>query len=192
MTSVTVAFEYHIRYITDHRILDRNRLKGSTPFYLGDGTEVQGALANRYADRRNSTKPAFQYRAIVFNPHRRKLLPPHLQTVNGTAGHAIESSIRGGLVTTPSGSTVTAPVLLCYAAGHDLRPTPEIGNLRRYIGETGQDRSGNDRPYQPGNCHADLAQNLLDHLFLRCGTGDEILPEPPMHPPAPRLHRRAV
>ena len=67
MTSVTVAFEYHIRYITDHRILDRNRLKGIDSFYLGDGTEVQGALANRYADRRNSTKPAFQYRAIVFN-----------------------------------------------------------------------------------------------------------------------------
>lgn len=40
MTSVTVAFEYHIRYITDHRILDRNRLKGIDSFYLGDGTEV--------------------------------------------------------------------------------------------------------------------------------------------------------
>ena len=39
-------------------------------------------------------------------------------TVNGTAGHAIgEFDSRSALVTTPSGSTVTAPVLLCKAAG---------------------------------------------------------------------------
>jgi DNA polymerase-3 subunit beta len=105
------------RPITDHRILDRNRLKGIDSFYLGDGTEVQGALANRYADRRNSTKPAFQYRAIVFN-HTEGNSYRLTCTVNGTAGHAIgEFDSRSALVTTPSGSTVTAPVLLCKAAG---------------------------------------------------------------------------
>ena len=129
MTSVTVAFEYHIRYITDHRILDRNRLKGIDSFYLGDGTEVQGALANRYADRRNSTKPAFQYRAIVFN-HTEGNSYRLTCTVNGTAGHAIgEFDSRSALVTTPSGSTVTAPLLLCKAAeARPTRPTPEIGH----------------------------------------------------------------
>ena len=137
MTSVTVAFEYHIRYITDHRILDRNRLKGIDSFYLGDGTEVQGALANRYADRRNSTKPAFQYRAIVFN-HTEGNSYRLTCTVNGTAGHAIgEFDSRSALVTTPSGSTVTAPVLLCKAAGSTTY-TGDWALYDGYIGETGQ------------------------------------------------------
>ena len=140
MTSVTVAFEYHIRYITDHRILDRNRLKGIDSFYLGDGTEVQGALANRYADRRNSTKPAFQYRAIVFN-HTEGNSYRLTCTVNGTAGHAIgEFDSRSALVTTPSGSTVTAPVLLCKAAGSTTYTTytGDWALYDGYIGETGQ------------------------------------------------------
>ena len=140
MTSVTVAFEYHIRYITDHRILDRNRLKGIDSFYLGDGTEVQGALANRYADRRNSTKPAFQYRAIVFN-HTEGNSYRLTCTVNGTAGHAIgEFDSRSALVTTPSGSTVTAPVLLYKAAGSTTYTTytGDWALYDGYIGETGQ------------------------------------------------------
>ena len=140
MTSVTVAFEYHIRYITDHRILDRNRLKGIDSFYLGDGTEVQGALTNRYADRRNSTKPAFQYRAIVFN-HTEGNSYRLTCTVNGTAGHAIgEFDSRSALVTTPSGSTVTAPVLLCKAAGSTTYTTytGDWALYDGYIGETGQ------------------------------------------------------
>ena len=62
-------------------------------------------------------------------------------TVNGTAGHAIgEFDSRSALVTTPSGSTVTAPVLLCKAAGSTTYTTytGDWALYDGYIGETGQ------------------------------------------------------
>ena len=53
ITSVTTGFEYHIRYITAHRILSRTRLRGFDSVYLGDGTDLELPLANRYVDRRD-------------------------------------------------------------------------------------------------------------------------------------------
>lgn len=140
MTAVTVAFEYHIRYITDHRILNRNQLKGFDSFYLGDGTDVQGALTNRYTDRRSTLKPYFQYRAIVFN-HTSGNSYRLTCTLNGVAGQLVgEFSSRSTLVTTPSGTTVSAPVLLCKTSGNSTYTTytGDWALYDGYIGETGQ------------------------------------------------------
>ena len=51
-TRVSVGFEYYLRYTTDHRILDRTRLRGFDSVYLGPGSELRFTLANRYTDRR--------------------------------------------------------------------------------------------------------------------------------------------
>lgn len=140
MTAVTVAFEYRIRYITDHRILNRNQLKGFDSFYLGDGTDVQGVLANRYTDRRSALKPNFQYRAIVFN-HTSGNSYRLTCTANGVAGQpAGEFSSRSALVTTPSATAVSNPVLLYKPSGSSAYTTytGDWALYDGYIGETGQ------------------------------------------------------
>lgn len=140
MTSLTVGFEYHIRYITAHRILSRTRLKGFDSVYLGDGTDVRTTLANRHVDRRESLKPYFQYRAIVFDH-----VPGDSYRItctrNGTAGTAIGVfDTRSALVTTPVSTSIGKPVLLRKAAGSSIYTvyTGDWALYDGYIGETGQ------------------------------------------------------
>lgn len=116
-STVNVGFEYRIRYVTDCRIASRTRLTGFDSVYLGDGTELRGALANRYADRRNELRPYFGYRAVVFG-HAEGDVYRLTCTRNGTSGYVFgEFDTRTGAVTTPSADSVSAPVLLCRRAG---------------------------------------------------------------------------
>jgi hypothetical protein len=66
-TRVSVGFEYYLRYTTDHRILDRTRLRGFDSVYLGPGSELRFTLANRYTDRRPEMEGNRTYLAIVFD-----------------------------------------------------------------------------------------------------------------------------
>ncbi len=66
-TEVTVAFEYHLKYTTDHRILSRTRLRGFDSVYLGPGSQLRFTIPNRYEDRRGELRTSYQYRVIVFD-----------------------------------------------------------------------------------------------------------------------------
>lgn len=63
---VKMAFEYYLRYTTQHKIIDRNRLKGFDRIYLGTDSTIDVPLMNRYEDRRSTLKANRQYRLIVF------------------------------------------------------------------------------------------------------------------------------
>ena len=140
MTSVTVAFEYHIRYITDHRILDRNRLQRNR--LLLPGRRHRGTGRPRKPLRR--PQKLDQTRLPVpchrVQPHRRKLLPPHLHRQRHGRARNRRVRFAVGSGHDPSGSTVTAPVLLCKAAGSTTYTTytGDWALYDGYIGETGQ------------------------------------------------------
>lgn len=139
MTAVSTAFEYHIRYTTAHRILSRTQLTGFDSVNLGDGTNVQGTLANRYADRRTTIKPSFQYRAIVFG-HTAGNSYKLTCTKDGAADYPVgQFSARSAQLSTPAATRITAPVLLCKTTT-SLTYTPYTGDWALYdgyIGETG-------------------------------------------------------
>lgn len=139
-TTVTTGFEYHIRYITAHRILSRTQLRGFDSVYLGDGTDLKLTLANRYVDRRNEIKPYFRYRAIVFD-HTDGNTYRLTCTRNGAAGYVVgEFSSRSAPITTPTADTVSTPQLLYKAAGSSTY-TAYPGDWALYDGyieETGQ------------------------------------------------------
>lgn len=132
-SAVSVGFEYRIRYVTDYRIASRVRLTGFDSVYLGDGTELRGALANRHADRRNELRPYFRYRAVVFG-HREGDAYRLTCTRNGTGGYVFgEFAARSGEVTTPAAERVAAPVLLCRRAG-ETDYLPYAGDWALYDG----------------------------------------------------------
>ncbi len=66
-TQVSVGFEYYLKYTTEHRILDRTRLRGFDSIYLGPGTTLNFTLANRYEDRREELAANRTYRVVVFD-----------------------------------------------------------------------------------------------------------------------------
>lgn len=136
-SAVSVGFEYRIRYVTDYRIASRVRLTGFDSVYLGDGTELRGALANRYADRRRELRPYFRYRAVVFG-HREGDAYRLTCTRNGTGGCLVgEFAARSGEVTTPAAERVAAPVLLCRRAG-ETDYLPYAGDWALYDGYVGE------------------------------------------------------
>ena len=132
-TTVNVGFEYRIRYVTDYRIASRVRLTGFDSVYLGDGTELRGALANRHADRRDELRPYFQYRAIVFG-HAEGDAYRLTCTRDGAEGYLFgEFAARTGAVVTPEAGSVSAPVLLCRRAG-EANYLPYAGDWALYDG----------------------------------------------------------
>lgn len=136
-TSVAAGFEYYLRYTTDHRIESRTRLKGFDSLYLGPGSEVRFALANRYVDRRSQLTPNYTYRIIVFdhtagNSYR-------LTYKNGSSEMLwSDFAARSTQVTTPIAGAPSDPVLYI---GDGTNWVPYSGDWALYdghIGETGQ------------------------------------------------------
>ena len=136
VTEVDVAFEYALRYTTDHRILDRTRLRGYDTIYLGPGSEVSCPLANRYVDRRPAIAPGRSYLAIVFDhaPGTRYRL---LYTRNGVAGAQwSDFAARSARVAIPASGTVADPQL--QAMGADGSWSPYAGDWALYDGHVGE------------------------------------------------------
>lgn len=139
LTTVTVAFEYRIRYLTEHRILSRTRLAGFDSVYLGDGTDLRTTLANRYKDRRDTIRPGYQYRAVVFDHNEGDSYRMYC-SCDGTTGHTIgEFDSRSALVTIPAAQTASSPTLVIKRAGSDAYTayTGDWALYDGYIGETG-------------------------------------------------------
>lgn len=108
---VNVGFEYYLKYTTEHRILNRERLCGFDSVYLGGDARMNFALANRYRDRRDALSAGYGYRVVVFE---------HVQgreyrltyTKDGTAGEVwTRFSGRSAKVSTPATGTYARPAL---------------------------------------------------------------------------------
>lgn len=67
LSSVSVGFEYYLKYTTDHRILSRERLTGFDTIYIPGCGLLEATLANRYQDQRDSLRTYHQYRVVVFD-----------------------------------------------------------------------------------------------------------------------------
>lgn len=137
-TEVSVGFEYYLRYTTDHRILSRTRLEGFDSLYLGPGSELRFALANRYRDRRGELAAGYGYRVVVFD-HAEGAQYRLTYTRNGAAGSEwTRFAARSAAVTTPAGGTVTEPRLQQLSGGVWRDYPGDWALYDGYIGETGQ------------------------------------------------------
>lgn len=137
-STVSVAFEYRLRYTTEHRILNRSRLAGFDSLNLGPGGNLPFRLPNRYQDRRMSLRANMTYRVVVFGStaDRQYRL---LYTRDGTASsHWADFTGRSALVTTPAAGAFATPVLYLREGG-TWRTYPDDWALYDgHIGETGE------------------------------------------------------
>lgn len=64
---IKVAFDIHLRYKTDYRILSSKRLKGFDRVYVGNNCYVDMVLQNPFKDMRNSIVGGVQYKLFIFD-----------------------------------------------------------------------------------------------------------------------------
>lgn len=137
-TETNVGFEYYLKYTTDHRILNRTRLRGFDSVYLGPGSELRFTLANRYEDRRDAMRANHTYRIVVFD---------HAEgdryrldcTINGLVLNSWATfDVRSTTVTTPALGTPVDPVLWVRRNDGWLRYTGDWALYDGHIGETGR------------------------------------------------------
>lgn len=116
LTPCTVGFEYSLRYVSDHVIESRERLRGFDSLYLGNGVTIPFAIANRYVDNRPSPRPSFTYLLVIFDYTDDSIF--RLQaTVDGVRQTVADVTARAVKVTTPDGSSVTDVELLAAPKG---------------------------------------------------------------------------
>lgn len=137
-TTVSVGFEYRLRYTTQHRILSRDRLAGFDTLNFGTGGSLPFRLPNRYADRRASLRAGSSYRALVFEGKadgQYRLL----YTANGVASSFwTDFSGRSSLVTTPASGVFSAPALYVRSGTGWERWTGDWALYDGQVGETGE------------------------------------------------------
>lgn len=137
-TSLSVSFEYRLRYTTDHRILSRTRLQGFDSLYLGPGARMEFRLANRYEDRRGAPVAGSRCRVVVFD-HASGTRYRLSCTVDGTAGRPVgEFAARTALVDLPAGERLSAPLLEYGAAAGWLPYEGDWALYDGYVGERGR------------------------------------------------------
>ena len=64
---VSVAFNIHLSYSTEYRIVSSKRLKGFTQIYLGNGADVEVVLHNPFRDMRNEVNANVEYKLFIFD-----------------------------------------------------------------------------------------------------------------------------
>lgn len=64
---INVAFDLHLRYTTDYRIVSSKRLKGFDRVYLGNNCYVDTVLQNPFKDMRNSITAGVLYKLFIFD-----------------------------------------------------------------------------------------------------------------------------
>lgn len=64
---IRTAFDLHLRYTTDYRIVSSTRLKGFDRLYLGNDCRVNIDLVNRFVDKRHSVSGGILYRLFIFD-----------------------------------------------------------------------------------------------------------------------------
>ncbi|MDE5708229.1 MAG: hypothetical protein K2I32_02055 [Alistipes sp.] len=137
-TTVSVGFEYYLKYTTDHRILSRTQLRGFDSVYLGPGSELRFTLANRYQDRRPTIRANYAYRAIVFD-HTAGSQYRLTYTLDGAAGTLWTTfAARSAAVATPASGTPANPVLWIRSGSGWIRYPGDWALYDGYVDETGQ------------------------------------------------------
>lgn len=110
-STVSVAFEYRLRYTTEHRIVSRERLAGFDSFNLGTGGNLAFTLPNRYVDRREELAPNRAYRVVVFEGDEATMFRL-LYTRDGVASSFwADFTGRSARVETPASGVCSDPVL---------------------------------------------------------------------------------
>ncbi len=64
---IRVAFDVHLRYTTDYRIISSKHLAGFDRIYLGNECRVNVDLANRFIDKRDSVSADILYKLFIFD-----------------------------------------------------------------------------------------------------------------------------
>ena len=64
---VSVAFDIHLRYTTDYRMVSSKRLMGFDRLYLGNECYVDVELRNHYRDLRSEVVSGIEYRLVIFD-----------------------------------------------------------------------------------------------------------------------------
>lgn len=64
---IKVAFDLHLRYKTDYRIVSSKRLKGFDRIYVGNNCYVDVVLQNPFKDMRNNIVAGVQYKLFIFD-----------------------------------------------------------------------------------------------------------------------------
>ncbi len=73
---ISVAFDIHLRYTTDFRIVSSHRLRGFDTIHISENCEATVELQNTYIDHRNEALGNQQYNIFIFdyNPNNRYFL----------------------------------------------------------------------------------------------------------------------
>lgn len=66
-TTLTVGFEYYLKYKTDYSLLSRTRLKCFDSIYLGNGCDMRFQVANPFKDSRTALLPQMEYKCKIFD-----------------------------------------------------------------------------------------------------------------------------
>jgi hypothetical protein len=107
---VAIAFEYHLRYTTDCRMLSSKRLQGFDRIHLGNGCDVEMVMRNPYIDRRNTLLPNMQYKLMVFD---------HIEGSTYRLSNIGDGLTNNSRVTTPSELSVTTTQLFVRRSSAD-------------------------------------------------------------------------
>lgn len=134
LSPIEVGFEYHLSYLTDYRILSRNRLAGFDSLYLGGSSDFRFELANRFEDRRGELLPDQEYRIVVFDHTEGESY--RLIAANGTMEAAFAE--RSTLVTPTEAILSGEPALFHLVEGTWLRYEGDWALYDGYISETGR------------------------------------------------------
>ena len=138
VSTVSVGFEYRLRYTTDHRIRSRDRLAGFDSLNLGTGGNLVFRLPNRYTDRRGALQPRTAYRAVVFDGSAEGQYRL-LYTADGVASsHWVDFTGRSAVVTTPASGVFSSPELYVREGSVWQAWTGDWALYDGHIGETGR------------------------------------------------------
>ena len=66
-TEATVAFDLHLKYTTDYRILSRERLQGFDSIYVDSGCDMEFGLINPFEDRKEYVRRDTTYLCMIFD-----------------------------------------------------------------------------------------------------------------------------
>ncbi len=114
-STISVGFQYHIRYTTAYYMKDRTELTGFNRVYLDEASPRIFKLVNPYPDRRTSFRPARNYALAVFShtAGRQYQLRYTAETASGgtTSVSLAAVSERFSVVTVTTTLPVSKPVL---------------------------------------------------------------------------------
>ncbi len=139
-TSVSVGFEYRVKYTTSYWIESRKRLKAFDTFYFGESPEIKVDILNTFPDERGREKlTGFNYLIVIFD--HASAASYRLKTrVNGASDYTTLTSWseRTKRFTTPFVETIEDMVLEVLQGGEYVEYEEDWALYQGYIEESGE------------------------------------------------------